>query len=162
MQRSERDAIELAVSKISYPTRPTWTVSKVVPILSMYFVKQDNEQLAKMVGQLWVGELEGYPLWAIDRACAWWVSRKNDRRHRGPLPGDISERCEREMLPIRLGKHLVGKFDRGEFSGEMDAKPELTEDEKSAMRKETQNMLRGMGIRSAMNAAPKSEEKIEG
>lgn len=83
----------------------------MIPILTEYFIAMDQAGVAKQVGDIWQDELEGYPLWAVHNACRWWLSRKNTMRHKKPLPGDISDRCETEMMLVRLAERRVAFFD---------------------------------------------------
>ena len=72
----------------------------------------DQAGVAAQVGAIWQDELAGYPLWALHNATRWWLSRHNPDRRKKPLPGDISARCEVEMMLVRIAQRKVDQFDK--------------------------------------------------
>jgi len=75
-------------------------------------VALDRAAVSEQVGEIWQDELAPYPLWSIHNACRWWLSKDNPDRRKKPLPGDISERCEVEMMLVRIAQRKVDHFDR--------------------------------------------------
>jgi len=122
----------------------------------------DRVAIAAQVGQIWLDELAEYPLWAIHNATRWWVSSKNDRRHKKPLPGDISERCEVEIMLVRVAQRAVERFDKYGAPKVDDEPPavEMTDDERAAMNAETQKIIDSLGGRQAMHI-PQSADQTQ-
>lgn len=110
MSESEADATEDAASRLSVPADRKWIAQRVVCLLTHYFVADFHPSALENVALDWTAELDGYPEWAIEKACQWWVSKGNKKRGKKPLPGDISERAEVEMAPIKAGKYMVSAF----------------------------------------------------
>lgn len=108
-------------------------------MLSEYFVALSRSGVSEQVGDIWIGELAPYPLWSIHNATRWWLSKDNDNRRKKPLPGDISDRCEVEMMLVRIAQRRVDKFDQhGPPTDEPEAVPgEPITDEQRAELKNT-------------------------
>lgn len=109
--KDERDRVAAIIQKASTKATAKAIAVKIIPMLTEYFVALTNADVAKQVGANWQYELADYPLWAIHNACRWWISRENEYRHRKPVPGDISDRCHREMELIRIAQMRVDHFD---------------------------------------------------
>jgi len=132
----------LTVQKLKHPATPKGIAAKVVPMLSVYYVALTHDALAAQVGAIWQDELEGYPLWAVHNATRWWVSRNNPYKHRSPVPGDISSRCDVEMGLVIAAETKIRIFDRdgpGEFEPERSVVPE---DELVSRRAHSEKVLR--------------------
>lgn len=141
--------MDLVVQKISEPATPRGIATKVVPMLSEYFVALDRAGVSEQVGEIWQDELADYPLWAIHNACRWWLSRHNDNRRRKPLPGDISDRCETEMLLVRIAQRTVDYFDAHGAppapSGEPDDQP-MTPEEREEFERALASFTKARGM----------------
>ena len=119
----------------------------------------DQAGVAAQVGAIWQDELAEYPLWALHNATRWWLSRHNPDRRKKPLPGDISARCEVEMMLVRIAQRKVDQFD---LNGPPPAPPEEKEsqpmtDEQRAEFEET--LSRFTGARSMPK--PQSEAQTQ-
>ena len=144
--KEERDLTALAIQKISTPATPRAIAAKVVPILSEYFVALDRAGVSEQVGEIWQDELAPYPLWSIHKACRWWLSKDNANRRRKPLPGDISERCEVEMMLVRIAQRRVDHFDQhGPPPKESEAAPSepMTDEQRAEFERTLARFTRG-------------------
>lgn len=104
-EEAERTAA--AIQDLEAPAEPAWIAQRAVTLLSHYFVAEQNIGALKAVAADWQRELKGYPDWAIDAACAWWLSRHNPKRRNKPMPGDISDRANTEAAILTIGRKAV-------------------------------------------------------
>lgn len=108
--QTEADQINAAVKRLKVPASRTWIVGRSATLLVQYFVSSIPEEMAKAIGDDWCAELDGYPVWAIQKACRWWMSRDNPKRGRKPISGDIAERAKIEMGVVRYAEGAVRRF----------------------------------------------------
>ena len=104
--------MEKAVERLSEPVTVKWLMGRVATLQAQYYTTALPEQFQEAIADDWHHELKGYPAWAIANAVRWWMSRHNDKRHRKPMCGDISERAKFEMGIVRLADVAVKTFDR--------------------------------------------------
>ncbi|PHS21752.1 MAG: hypothetical protein COA84_15165 [Robiginitomaculum sp.] len=79
-------------------------------MLVHYFAGADLGNFAHSIGEDYSHELSIFPSWAITKARRWWLSKENPKRRYKPLPGDLSERAEKEMAFVRIAqKNLNGR-----------------------------------------------------
>lgn len=107
---NELAATKVAVDRLSEKADPAWIAQRVVKLLSHYFVADFHGEAVKAVAKDWLNELREFPDWAIEQACAWWVSRHNEHRRKKPLPGDISERALKKAGFVETGRSLIAAY----------------------------------------------------
>lgn len=97
----EIEKIKAQMARMKRPAKLSWIAGRVTGLLSHYFVSSLPADVMEGVIDDWVAALEGYPEWAIAKACAWWMGVDNPIRRNRPLPGDIAEHVQREMRSLR-------------------------------------------------------------
>lgn len=85
---------------------------RVISLLSAYYVSELPQAIQDDVARPWMIELQVYPEWAIDAAMQWWGGRENKKRRNKPMWGDIAERCEAEMIWVRLGEKKLKQYEK--------------------------------------------------
>lgn len=108
----EYEATMAAVARLGIPASERWIGQRVVVLLTHYFVANSHPDALEAVANDWIRELRGYPEWAIDAACEWWLSRHNSKRHKKPLPGDISARAHIEAAIVSAARSQCQYFER--------------------------------------------------
>lgn len=109
---AEADLARRMVRELDTVADPKWIAQRAVSLLTHYFVAEAHPGAMANVARDWQRELATYPEWAIEAACAWWVSKANSKRGKKPMPGDISERCDREVSILKAAKTNLAMFDR--------------------------------------------------
>ena len=110
--RDEVERVKAALSDLGQPAPPQWIAQRVVKLLSHYFVADLHPEALKGVAADWQRELSGLPEWAVDAACAWWLSRHNAKRRNKPMPGDISEQAHKEAAIVKIGEKVIENYER--------------------------------------------------
>jgi len=102
------------LSELERPAQRAWIAQRVVQLFGHYPATQLHEEVVSKVAKDWISELADLPEWAIDEACAWWISRHNTKKKRTfrPLPGDISERANQSMSICRTARSILKLFDQ--------------------------------------------------
>lgn len=108
----EVHALSAVLDRLEVPAEPEWIAQRVVTLLTHYFVVEVHPAAMKSVAKDWIRELKGLPEWAVENACAWWLSRANSKRAKKPMPGDISERAHREIGIITVGRKQIEFFEQ--------------------------------------------------
>lgn len=108
----EAHALALALDRLDVPASRQWIAQRVVTLLTHYYVIDVHPAAMKAVAKDWTREVSNYPEWAIEAACAWWIGRHNPKRDKKPMPGDISERAEKEIACIALGRMQIDWYKR--------------------------------------------------
>jgi len=111
----ERNEVQATIDRLSKPAPAKLLLERVATTLMQYYVADVGAVAARNVAEDYREELKTYPVWAVRRACRWWLSVKNEERRRRPLPGDIAARVLEEMRPVRGAICKVMAFDRGEL-----------------------------------------------
>lgn len=93
---------------LTAPAPRKWIAGRVLTLLSQYFAPNMDEGVSSAIADDWCAMLADYPAWAIANACRWWMSRENPNKHRRPVPGDIQERCEVEIVRAKTAKVVLG------------------------------------------------------
>ncbi|MDO6458872.1 hypothetical protein Q4494_17455 [Celeribacter halophilus] len=101
-----------ALEQIGTPANKKWIAQRVAVLLAHYFIVDGHPAVMEAVAADWIRELEGYPEWAIEAACEWWLSRYNPKCHQKPLPGAISSRAHIDSAMISAAKSLCQFFER--------------------------------------------------
>jgi hypothetical protein len=101
--------VQAIVDDLSAPADPQQIAVDVVTLLHHFYVSEIPQAAQDGIADHWLVELEGYPDWAIEAACRWWVSRHNAKRKK-PLPGDISGRAHDIMIPVRTAALQVERY----------------------------------------------------
>jgi hypothetical protein len=83
--KTDRDLLELAISKLSTPAPRKWITGRIASLLAQYFQGDISEQMMKAIADDWVYEMQEFPAWSIARQClpamascaegAWSISR---------------------------------------------------------------------------------------
>lgn len=107
--KEELEVSREAAFTLSNPAPRSWIASRVVTLLSHYFVAQQEAAVAEAVAEDWCAMLSDYPAWALAEAARWWMSHENSRKHLKPLPGDIQARAHALMEPVRVARLLVAR-----------------------------------------------------
>lgn len=110
--RDEAEATKNAIRELDTPADPRWLAQRVVTLLTHYFITDAHPAALESIAMDWTHELGGYPDWAIEAACKWWLSRHNPKRRYKPMPGDISERAQVEAAIINTGRKQVEFYER--------------------------------------------------
>lgn len=92
------------IAAVSVPAPASWISGRVATLLAHYWTPSMGDALQTAVAEDWLDELEGFPGWALHRACQWWASHDNHDRRRKPLPGDIAARARHEFGAVRLAE----------------------------------------------------------
>ena len=98
-----RQVAELSVAALSKPAHPAKVMVRVLALLHPYFDKETVQAAREVEAEDWAVALQGYPYWAIERACRWWKLCK-DTRNKRPKEGDIVDRCRVEMDAVNAAK----------------------------------------------------------
>ena len=106
--RSQKAAAE----RLGVPASERLIAQRVVVLLTHYFVANAHPDAIEAVANDWIRELRGYPGWAIDAGCEWWMSRCNAKRRQKPLPGDISARAHIETEMVSVARSQCQYFER--------------------------------------------------
>jgi len=80
----------------------------------------------------WNAELQGFPGWAIQKSCRWWMSAENATRRQKPMPGDIATRCKIELGVVKVAKLALRRFEEGRGAMETPAKAERCDPQTAA------------------------------
>ncbi|OOY20868.1 hypothetical protein BMI86_10200 [Thioclava sp. DLFJ5-1] len=104
---AEFDRLNEIVAQLTRPATREWIVGRMAALLVHYYTAELPEKVNRAIGNDWAHELEGKPAWAISNACRWWMSADNSLRRKKPLPGDISERTDRELARIQTAKVML-------------------------------------------------------
>lgn len=162
-----RDQTITTIESLSKPAPRSWIQGEVAKTLVHYFVGQIPPNFAKSIGADYDYELAEFPAWAIVKARRWWLSNENEYRHRKPLPGDLSERCRREIAVVNMARQRVELFDRTgsplyafEQKDEPKPQPQLTDEERAKRAEEMQQLTSRLGD-SMKPPAPQSEAKTQ-
>ena len=110
--QKEADETRQALQQLTAPANKSWIAQRAVKILAHYFVAEMHPEILKSISEDWNRELAGYPEWAIEEACRWWLSQHNKKRRQKPMPGDISEVAQRSMGMTKLAERLVDAYDK--------------------------------------------------
>lgn len=100
---------ERAISALSTQAPKTWVQSRIVALLSHYFIASTDARVVEIMAEDWWRVLGGNPAWAIANACVWWLGGENPRHDKKPLPGDIAAAVNREMERVRVGKMMLAR-----------------------------------------------------
>lgn len=100
---------ERAIAALSTPAPKTWVQSRIVALLSHYFIASTDARVIEIMAEDWWRVLSGNPAWAIANACVWWLGGENQRHDKKPLPGDIAAAVHREMERVRVGKMMLAR-----------------------------------------------------
>ena len=111
--KTDRDLLELAISKLSTPAPRKWITGRIASLLAQYFQGDISEQMMKAIADDWVYEMQEFPAWSIAKAVRWWTGKDNPDRRKKPLPGDIAERAQRELGALAVARLAVRRFDDG-------------------------------------------------
>jgi hypothetical protein len=104
---AEAETLTKAIEAASVPAAPDAIAQEVVTILAAYYVDNSPEAVQRRMAEIWLIHLGHYPIWAIKGATEWWLGPQNSKRRSRPMPGDIADRCEVEMLPVRTAERGV-------------------------------------------------------
>jgi hypothetical protein len=104
---AEAEALTKAIEAASVPAAPEQIATEVMVILSAFYVENSAEALRNRMVEIWFIHLDPFPIWAIKAAAEWWLGPQNGKRRSRPIPGDIAERCEVEMQPVRTAERAV-------------------------------------------------------
>ena len=110
--KAEAREAKKAIKALSTPPDELWIGQRVVTLLYHYFVGDLPDGAIEAMAADWVAELSPYPEWAIEAACAWWLSRGNEYRHRKPMPGDISAVAHREAGLLTCATQLLSAYEK--------------------------------------------------
>lgn len=88
--------------------------ARAAALLADYPISDQSDQQRLMRAEDWIAELRRFPQWALLRAFRWWTSADNPHRYRRPLEGDIAERAEKEMEPVRIAQKRLAMAERSE------------------------------------------------
>ena len=111
--KSERDALEEAMHKLSTPAPAKWITGRIASLLAQYFQGDISDKMMEAIADDWCHELEDFPAWAIAKAVRWWTGRDNPDRRKKPLPGDIADRAQTELGPLFVARSAIKRFDSG-------------------------------------------------
>lgn len=100
------------VGKLETRAPVSWIGAESALLLLRFWTNDYPAAARDREASLWVRELSRFPLWALERAFAWWTSAANDRRHMRPFEGDIAERAEVEMEPVRIAQKRLEMAER--------------------------------------------------
>lgn len=107
-----RNAIVDRLPALKAPATRSFVMGRVATMLNHYYVSPIGEQAMTAIAQDWAHHLQGFPRWAIEAACLWWMGSENPDRRKKPVPGDIASRAKHEVAILRLAEGAVGRFDR--------------------------------------------------
>lgn len=111
--QAEKIEAEKLIAQLSQPATVEDVACCVSTLLLHYFVNDIPENFMERIADSWQKELAGEPLWAIERACHWWISKHNAKRAKKPLPGDISERVGQEVRALtHLATMMVNAYEK--------------------------------------------------
>lgn len=109
------------------PAERTWIGARVEVLLSHFFQANEPPQITKGRALDWMRALDGLPKWAIDGACAEWLSRPDGKR---PTPGQIKAIAVRRISTtqdlIALGRQRLEASERP-CPGPKTVSPEIKE-----------------------------------
>lgn len=107
---AEAKAIAEAAHSLRTPATRQWIAGRVATLLSQYFASSIPVEMMTAIAEDWDEELRGYPAWAVNAACRWWMGRDNPDHRKKPLPGDIAARAEREVGVVAIAENAVRRF----------------------------------------------------
>lgn len=112
--KTEGEAKQLAeaVDALAKPAAPRWIAQRIATLLQHYFTTDTHPAALESMARDWIAELREQPQWAIEKACAWWLSKNNLKRRNKPMPGDIAESADTFTSAVRLGGMIVGRYAR--------------------------------------------------
>lgn len=93
----EAEAALATVDRLRHPASDQWIAGRIAALLTQFYAADLSEKFQEAIANDWLTELRGYPGWAIQRACRWWVGRDNPDLGKRPLPGHIGKRVAEEM-----------------------------------------------------------------
>lgn len=102
--------IEDALHSLTQPANPVWVMARIAALLLPYYEKDTPQAVREMEAEDWASELDGLPMWAIQKAVRWWKSADNQNRKKRPVEGDIRDRVDIEMSAVRAMQY---RLDRG-------------------------------------------------
>lgn len=111
--RAEAEQARRDILSLETKAEHSWIAQRAVTFLAAnYFVAEMAEPVSMQLARDWTRELAGYPQWAIEAACNWWISKQNPNRRCKPVPGDISERAALEASILTMGRKQVQFYER--------------------------------------------------
>lgn len=110
----------------------------MLTLLSQYFASSVPGEVMKAIADDWNDALKGYPAWAINRACRWWIGPENTERRKRPLPGDIADRAKREMGLVKMAKRSMAQ---SRAKSEEKPRPTLTDEQRQRMQKHVERLF---------------------
>ena len=108
--RDEAQQAQQLVSRLGAPADTRWIGQRIATLLQHYFTADTHPGAIEAMARDWIAELRGNPQWAIEKACAWWISKDNPKRRNKPMPGDISEAVDSFTTPLRVGQLMVDRY----------------------------------------------------
>ena len=94
-----------AIKWMLKPAPQAWIASRIVTLLSHYFVTQTDERVARAAAKDWMDILENLPAWSISMACKDWISGSS--RQRRPQAGDILFLAKERMWLVNAAESAL-------------------------------------------------------